>query len=428
MAEHPHTEVDEDLELALRLHRELNAVPRRQRAQPRAQAASAALRTLSKKHARQDSSESSSESEDAEERSSQQKRRRGSGAAPSGERRGSGWLGAVLWGWCWLGCQPAVSLGCPRLAQCTARWRLTQRRLGLCLLSRLISPDIRLGRRVHGASKRPPPLVPVALPQAGACCPFSPSPPPAHLVVRADNDSGSKRKRQRGEGGGSAPRKAAGARPANRTGRKPPAAAAAGEARRKAAAAAAYCGPRTHVKCFYAGLQYGCWLAVEALASRASLAAAVSHAFKDDGVSCSASSVTVVFVPRDTQGSAEFPPAGVQQQPKQERGGAAAGQQAAYVKAEAAGGSATVKQEKTTQQPKDEPGQAQHDSKAAEAAEGTAVKQENGTSGAAAAVKREAEGSGEGGNGSAEGSGRSDVSEAARWEAAARAAVRVYVR
>lgn len=87
MAEHPHGERDEDLELALRLHRELNAVPRRQRAQPRAQAANAALRTLSKKHARQDSSDSSSGSEGAEERSSQQKRRRGSGAAPSGERQ-----------------------------------------------------------------------------------------------------------------------------------------------------------------------------------------------------------------------------------------------------------------------------------------------------------------------------------------------------
>lgn len=88
MADQPHAELDEDLELALRLHRELNAVPRRQRTQARAQATSAALRTLSKKHTRQDSSsESSSGADDAEERSSQQRKRRPSGAAPSGERR-----------------------------------------------------------------------------------------------------------------------------------------------------------------------------------------------------------------------------------------------------------------------------------------------------------------------------------------------------
>lgn len=43
-------ERDEDLELALKLHRELNAVPRRQRAPPRTQAAAAALKTLTKKH------------------------------------------------------------------------------------------------------------------------------------------------------------------------------------------------------------------------------------------------------------------------------------------------------------------------------------------------------------------------------------------
>lgn len=88
MAEHPHAERDEDLELALKLHRELNAVPRRQRQQPRTQAATAALKTLSKKHHRQETEESSSESDGAEERGSQQKKRRGGGGAPSGACRG----------------------------------------------------------------------------------------------------------------------------------------------------------------------------------------------------------------------------------------------------------------------------------------------------------------------------------------------------
>lgn len=82
MAEaHAHGD-DADLELALRLHRELNAVPRRQRAPPRAQAASAALKTLAKKHQQQESESSSSESET--EPGSGDKRRRG--GAPSGER------------------------------------------------------------------------------------------------------------------------------------------------------------------------------------------------------------------------------------------------------------------------------------------------------------------------------------------------------
>lgn len=89
-------------------------------------------------------------------------------------------------------------------------------------------------------------------------------------------------------------------------GRRPPHAVAAEEARRKAAAGAE--APRTHVKCFYAGLQHGAWLAAEALASRASLAAAVSQAFRDDGVACACKAATIVFVGADKQ-SAEFPAA-----------------------------------------------------------------------------------------------------------------------
>ncbi|KAI3431797.1 hypothetical protein D9Q98_010550 [Chlorella vulgaris] len=194
MAEPVPVQPDEDLELALRLHRELNAVPRRQRLPARNQAASAALKTLSRKHQPRDSESSSSESE----RSSQQKKRAAGGGTPS------------------------------------------------------------------------------------------------------DNDSGSKRRRQKEEPGKRKP--TARARP----GRKPQHAAAADEARRKAAGAAAEAGqPRTHVKCFYAGLQHGVWLSLESLASRDSLAAAVSHAFSDDGVVCSSETATVVFLTADKQ-SQEF--------------------------------------------------------------------------------------------------------------------------
>jgi hypothetical protein len=101
-----------------------------------------------------------------------------------------------------------------------------------------------------------------------------------------------------------------------RPGRRPQHIAAADEAKRKAAAAAGpEGGASTHVKCFYAGLQHGAWLAADALGSRASLAAAVCAAFREDGISCSGESATVVFVTADKQ-SLEFP--GGQQQDKQQ--------------------------------------------------------------------------------------------------------------
>lgn len=120
-----------------------------------------------------------------------------------------------------------------------------------------------------------------------------PRPPPA-----ADNDSGSKRRRLKKE------------RPAQKAVRRPPHAIAADEARRKAAAAADADAPaRTHVKCFYAGLQHGAWVAADALASRATLAGAVSAAFRDDGVACSGDRATVAFVSPD-RSTAEFPCSG----------------------------------------------------------------------------------------------------------------------
>jgi hypothetical protein len=70
------------------------------------------------------------------------------------------------------------------------------------------------------------------------------------------------------------------------------------------------------VKCFYIGVQHGVWLPLEALSSRASLAAAVSHAFRDDGVACSSEAATVVFVTADKQ-TLEFT-GGQQQQPIKE--------------------------------------------------------------------------------------------------------------
>jgi hypothetical protein len=119
------------------------------------------------------------------------------------------------------------------------------------------------------------------------------------------------------------------------------------------------------VKCFYIGVQHGVWLPLEALSSRASLAAAVSHAFRDDGVTCSSEAATVVFVAADKQ-TLEFA-GGQQQQPV-----------------------------------KEEPPQ-QHDRQVAE-------------DGARA---------GEAGSG---GDGGGSGGEKGRWEAAARSAVRVYVR
>ena len=71
-------ERDDDLELALRLHRELNAVPRRQRQPARNQAASAALKTLTKKQQRQ-------QQEEEEESVSSE-----SDAGPSGGAAGGG--------------------------------------------------------------------------------------------------------------------------------------------------------------------------------------------------------------------------------------------------------------------------------------------------------------------------------------------------
>lgn len=152
-----------------------------------------------------------------------------------------------------------------------------------------------------------------------------------------------------------------------------------------------------------------------------------------------------MFVSSDKQGSAEFAPAGAQQQPTQQQGGGAAAAAPAAaakqevkeeikeeIKEEPAGEGAAASEARQHQQqlPKDEPGLAQHDSKGAGVPEGLAVKQENGAPAAAAppAVKREADVGAGGGDGSKEGSGGSDVAEAARWEAAARAAVRVYVR
>ena len=116
------------------------------------------------------------------------------------------------------------------------------------------------------------------------------------------------------------------------SGRRPQHVAAADEAKVKAAAAKVAQGdlPRTHVKCFYAGLQHGVWLAVEALASRASLAAAVSRAFQEDGVACSSDAATVVFVTADKK-SLEFPGQQAQQQAQaqqqQQNGGGKAGEQ-----------------------------------------------------------------------------------------------------
>lgn len=129
-----------------------------------------------------------------------------------------------------------------------------------------------------------------------SACPWLPN---------ADNDSGSKRRRpDKGAGGD----KAGGRGKTRAVGRRPQHVAAAAEARRKAGRAGGGDGqPRTHVKCFYAGLQHGAWLAAEALASRASLAAAVSRAFADDGVACS-EAATIVLVGANQQ-SAEFPAA-----------------------------------------------------------------------------------------------------------------------
>lgn len=124
---------------------------------------------------------------------------------------------------------------------------------------------------------------------------------PLHL---ADNDSGSKRRRpDKGAGGD----KAGGRGKPRALGRRPQHVAAAAEARRKAArAGGGDSQPRTHVKCFYAGLQQGAWLAAEALTSRDSLAAAISKAFADDGVACSSEAATIVLVGANQQ-SAEFP-------------------------------------------------------------------------------------------------------------------------
>jgi hypothetical protein len=284
MEPQPHGQpVDEDLELALRLHRELNAVPRRQRQPARNQAASAALKTLTKKHQQHDSDSSSSESERSHD-SEPNKRR--AGGPPSGELRAAG---------CSL---------LPRKSRFTSTHRSP-----FCTLATNCSI------LVSNNSARL--LSPLAL-------------------LAADNDSGSKRRRQQQEGSKRKPAR-------SRSGaRKPPHVAAADEARRKAAAAGAAAAaddaqPRTHVKCFFAGLPHGAWLAVEALASRASLAAAVSHAFRDDGVACSSETATVVFVAADKQ-SHEFvggqPTAGAA--PKREADGE--GQPAAAAQHQQGGG------------------------------------------------------------------------------------------
>ena len=125
---------------------------------------------------------------------------------------------------------------------------------------------------------------------------------PTPLPSGADNDSGSKRRRP-DKGGGD---KGSGRGKARAVGRRPQHVAAADEARRKAARAGGDGQPRTHVKCFFAGLQHGAWLAADALADRARLAAAVSRAFADDGVACSSEAATIVLVGADQQ-AAEFP-------------------------------------------------------------------------------------------------------------------------
>ena len=204
-------------------------------------------------------------------------------------------------------------------------------------------------------------------------CPHRLLPPPSIPLPAADNDSGSRRKRQR-EGQGPARKPHVQRRP----GRRPQHIAAADEAKRKAAAAAAAAGPEggasTHVKCFYAGLQHGAWLAVDALGSRASLAAAVCAAFREDGISCSGESATVVFVTADKQ-SLEFP--GGQQQDKEQQ------QQAEQKEAQ------PDKQQQASTAPQEQ----QQADKQTQPAHGEA---------------------GGGGHG--------------KWEAAARCAVRVYVR
>ncbi len=158
-----------------------------------------------------------------------------------------------------------------------------------------------LGSRTSVQCPLVPPF-PFCLPPRSSKSNFCPWPPP-----NADNDSGSKRRRpDKGAGGGD---KAGGRGKTRAVGRRPQHVAAAAEARRKAGRAGGGDGqPRTHVKCFYAGLQHGAWLAAEALASRASLVAAVSRAFADDGVACSSEAATIVLVGANQQ-SAEFPAA-----------------------------------------------------------------------------------------------------------------------
>lgn len=267
-------EPDADLELALKLHRELNAVPRRQRAPPRAQGAAAALKNLTKKHQQQEESEESSSSESDTERwqggASGEKRRQGAGGGtPSGELAFSCVLAAA--------CRAAPG-GCRGLLAAERAANIQNKRW-------------RAGSSHAGCSPAP------ACPGLCASCLLPALPLPLSWPA-ADNDSGSKRKRQRGGGKGGG--KGGGGK-LHRGGRKPQHVAAAAEARSKAAAAAERDGPRTHVKCFFSGVQHGVWLAVEALASRASLAAAASKAFAEEGVACASETMRAVFVLPDGQ-------------------------------------------------------------------------------------------------------------------------------
>lgn len=83
--------------------------------------------------------------------------------------------------------------------------------------------------------------------------------------------------------------------------------AAAAAARSKAAkAVGAANGLPPHVKCFFAGVRWGTLLPPSALKDRASLVAAVSKAFEQDGVRCSEQSAHVIFVTADQQ-TLEFP-------------------------------------------------------------------------------------------------------------------------
>ena len=145
--------------------------------------------------------------------------------------------------------------------------------------------------------------------------------PDAPAPRQADNDSGSKRRRH---GGGDKPGKAAQRRRSGGGGaKKAQHVAAADEARGKAGRRQLASEPRTHVKCFWAGLPHGAWVPADALASRASLAAAVCAAFRDDGVACSSEAATVVFVGPDSQARQFTPrPAGASSGSSAQPGGA----------------------------------------------------------------------------------------------------------